>query len=711
MNNPAASLLSRIDPGKLPAISRVLLDLMNAVQQPDISLQELAKIIGQDTSLSVKVLAAANAPLYRQWGELTDLRRALVVLGLTTVKTIAVTQAVQQFFNKLSPNQDSLLELIWYRSLSCAHLAQKLALLTAYNFPDEAYLAGLMHRLGQIILLAGFPNEYPKFLIHHLDGQHSREQQLFGVFHNEMGAYFIAGWKLKSFMSDAVLYQHYPVEAIADSSRLVKIIHLASHLSSLNATNKELILAQAGALFDLNQALLTDMLMEIKPLVKSSAESLGIDIALHEEGGIINLTTPVQRQIVHNQLGENVKDFALSAAVRQQLQSASEISNVAGIIQLNLQMLFGFQRTAIFNYNADGDCLDGISGNANQPDSLWPTLSISCKSGQSLPAQALLEKQLKDSFSAIENTVTLGDRQILRLLETEGMLIIPMFNDRQSVGVIIVGLSRHELERLKINSKFVVMFANQAASVFSATQTITLQNHLTATEALRADYQLHARKLAHEISNPLSIINNYLYLLGLRLGEDNAEEIKLIQEEIDRVGQILVRLPEAPEHISEADHDIVNVNGLIGDLIKLFEAGLFKSHAINIDLKLDDALTEITGNRNKLKQILINLLKNAVEAMAFGGKITVSTKDKIYIGKYCYVEIQVQDEGPGLPDAVSNQLFVPVTSSKGKNHQGLGLTIAKNLTEDLGGILSCSTTAGAGTSFKIFLPRIIDGQK
>jgi HD-like signal output (HDOD) protein/nitrogen-specific signal transduction histidine kinase len=708
MSNAAAVLLSRIDPANIPTIPRVLLDLMNALQRPDVSMNELAKIIGQDASLSSKVLAAANSPFYSQFGQISDLNRVLVVLGLSTVKTIAITRAVQQFFNSIPQSQQNLIELIWYRSLSCAHLARTLAVLTAYDQPDEAYLAGLLHRLGQLILLSAFPKEYPEFLIAHFDGQHSQEIEQFGVFHNEIASRLIASWKLQSFMADAVLYQHESLAAIADNAKLVKIIHLASQLSTVNSANKATVLVQAGELFNLNQALLEDMLTGIKPLMERTAGSLGISISNPDNAVIKNLTTTVQRQAVNKLLGENIKNFALTAAVQQQLQVTAEVSSVVGIIQCNLQLLFGITSAAVFIYNADTESLNGISGNNDQQANLWPSLTININAGQSLLVQAFQEKQQKSISPIDSSSSVLVDQQICRLLGKEGLLIVPLLTEHLAVGILVVGLGQSGFERQKASADFLALFAHEAAAAILAAQLRTSQSESTAVADFRSDYELHNKKLSHEISNPLTIISNYLYLLGQRLGNDNATEIKLIQEEIDRVGEILIRLTDAPNSEIKEDHGLVDVNGLIVDVVKLFQVGLFKSNNINISLTLDYSLPEISSSRNKLKQILINLLKNASEAMPSGGNICVSTKDRIYLVKHCYAEIQVQDSGPGIPDAIAKQLFVPVSSSKGTNHQGLGLTISKNLIEELGGMLSCSSTADKGTSFKIFLPRFVE---
>ena len=190
---------------------KILLDLIDAFQDSNLNYDDLANIIGQDASLSSKVLAAANSSFYRQWGELKDLNRVLVVLGLNTLKTITMTSVVQQFFTQIPPSQQHLLEMIWYRSLTCAHIARRLAALTAYESPDQAYLTGLLHRIGQLILLQSFPKEYSALLNEHSeDVIEPLEKRTIGTSQNEIGAHLIENWKIKSFMADAILYQNKP---------------------------------------------------------------------------------------------------------------------------------------------------------------------------------------------------------------------------------------------------------------------------------------------------------------------------------------------------------------------------------------------------------------------------------------------------------------------------------------------------------------------
>jgi signal transduction histidine kinase len=217
---------------------------------------------------------------------------------------------------------------------------------------------------------------------------------------------------------------------------------------------------------------------------------------------------------------------------------------------------------------------------------------------------------------------------------------------------------------------------------------------------------MQARKVVHEANNPLGIINNYLHILGMKLGADHPvhEELGIIREEIDRVGKIILRIRDIPADV-EHQQRTVDVNQLLEDLDKLFQSSLFPSHNIASTLDLDRSLRGIRTQRSHLKQILTNLVKNSVEAMPEGGHVTVTTRDNAFLNGKAHIEIQVIDDGPGIPAQIMQQLFSPVTSTKGSMHSGLGLTIVKNLMDELSGQISCTSTADQGTRFQLYLPR------
>ncbi|MFA5982496.1 MAG: HDOD domain-containing protein [Methylococcaceae bacterium] len=704
MENAVKTLLSQIDAANLPVLPKVLVDLMAAIKQPNIEIAALVDIISQEPSLSSKIVMAANSSLYRQFGALTDLNRVVVILGLNTIKTIAITSAIHQFFSQLPQHHLHLLEIIWYRSLTCAHIAKRLATLTSYPYPEEAYLTGLLQRVGQLVLLASFPDDYPNYVkqLSSAVQQSTSGKELFRIPHPEVGGGWIATWGLHPVIADAVRYQYLPAVDVADSAALVKLINVASQLSSLDSANKYQIVLHVGQLLGLNQELVEDILQQVKPLVEQSAGELGLLISDTTGEVLKNLTTREQRQQVGLALGEAVKEFALLSAANQHVDSASEFGVVVSSIQQAIMILFGYESSAVFLHQEASGNLVGVAGK-HQIDSLWPTLSLNLNTSNSLLVKAFNQKQVLyiDSNGQNEPEVLL-DRQIGKLLGKAAMAIIPATLEGSVVAIVVIGFNQEDINTIKSKLKLIKLFTVEVAKVLKHLQ-LAVSAGQASILSLQESYRLHANKVRHEISNPLTIISNYLYLLGLRLGANGGHEVNVIMEEISRVGQIAAQLSDLPEKLATAETDSVDVNNLIRRLSELFQAGILKTKGIEIVLELQEALPLINISAGKLKQVLINLMKNAAEAMPQGGKITVSSKDRIYLGKTCYLQIEVADNGKGIPEDVLNHLFTPVASSKGQHNTGLGLAICKNLIDDMGGMISCSSSRDTGTKFQIFL--------
>ena len=214
-----------------------------------------------------------------------------------------------------------------------------------------------------------------------------------------------------------------------------------------------------------------------------------------------------------------------------------------------------------------------------------------------------------------------------------------------------------------------------------------------------------AREVIHEVRNPLSIINNYLEILGIKLeGDDPAQQdLETIRSEIHRINTILEKLSQP--HVVESDETApVDVNALVADLSHMFQTSLFAAHDIEISLNLDESMPPMLTSEDAIKQIYTNLVKNAVEALPAEGLVMVYTQDQVNVDGNAHFEICVADDGPGIPPEILPNLFTPVQTTKGEGHAGLGLTIVKNLVNELHGSISCRSS-DKGTSFHILLPR------
>src|SRR5690606_7111474 len=178
-------------------------------------------------------------------------------------------------------------------------------------------------------------------------------------------------------------------------------------------------------------------------------------------------------------------------------------------------------------------------------------------------------------------------------------------------------------------------------------------------------------------------------------------DLTLIKEEIDRVGSILLRLRDpAPE--SETD-SALSLNRLIEDIARILDQSLCATHQITLTLQLDENSPLLRAHVTQVKQILTNLLKNAVEALPPGGHITVSSEADVVVNGRHFASFSVADNGSGLPEAVMKHLFTPVSSTKGGGHSGLGLSICKKLVDEIGGTIACRSNK-RGTQFQVMIP-------
>jgi nitrogen-specific signal transduction histidine kinase len=218
-------------------------------------------------------------------------------------------------------------------------------------------------------------------------------------------------------------------------------------------------------------------------------------------------------------------------------------------------------------------------------------------------------------------------------------------------------------------------------------------------------YQQRVREAVHEANNPLTIIKNYLQLLGMKQGEQSqtSEDIKLIKSEIDRVARILIGLRETRE--PEVKPQQININQLVEKMRLMFTSTPGEGKNVAIKFDLAPSGPSVWGKPDALKQILTNLVKNAAEAITNSGSISLITRGNVYLRDEIFVQLCVADDGPGIAPQVMAKLFTVGTSTKGGLHTGTGLAIVNKLVADMQGQISCQSDNN-GTVFSILLPQV-----
>jgi two-component system nitrogen regulation sensor histidine kinase GlnL len=220
-----------------------------------------------------------------------------------------------------------------------------------------------------------------------------------------------------------------------------------------------------------------------------------------------------------------------------------------------------------------------------------------------------------------------------------------------------------------------------------------------------------AAMLAHEIKNPLSGIRGAAQLLEQNASEADIELTQLIQDETDRIRNLIDRMEMFSDR--PIDRAPVNIHRVLDHVRRVSQSG-FASH-LRIVQEYDPSLPPVWGNRDQLVQILLNLVKNAAEAVTESGqehgeihlitayhhgvRIAVpGTSERVHLP----LQIIVRDNGPGIPEDLRSNLFEPFVTTK-RGGQGLGLALVAKLVSNHGALIECDSRPGR-TSFRLSMP-------
>lgn len=670
---------------QLPSLTHLLVQILDALQSGADTV-ELAELIRQDAIVSGKLLAAANAshpPCH-------TIEQALDILTDNQLQTLLVSHGIRQFFNpEPGPTQQQLQIELWQSALACAHFSRVLATLTSYHSPEEAYLCGLFANLGQSALLEEYGDSYSELLQNSSNPGHQVELELqnFGQQHSELAANTVEGWHLSDFIADAIRYQHEPLEQVRDAHHLVKIIHCSKLAADIDQLQQQLI-DDAQQLFGLHP----DLTSELYTRNVNDIDKMADNLQLAKQDSFLE---------TRSQLGRLLGELSELSQISSGLFLASgSRSHLLEAIDQCLLLNFGISRSVLFLFDEAAQQLSTLAENPVKD----ADFRLQVEPGRSLAADCLRENQALESNR--KQSLTVIDRQLLHYCQGDTLCCWPLRHRERDVGVLVFASNSQQHDELRSRSSLLSKLCRQMAHCL-ASQPDGLQSQPGESIPQSSAYQLKIREAVHEASNPLSIINNYLEMLRIKLGDEHeaGDSLGLIKEEIKRVGNILNKLREQPE--PEQEHlPTLNVNRVVENTAKIIRESICVAKNIALQLHLDEQMPDIQGDSNHLKQILTNLLKNSAEALHADGQITIySDPHTSFNGRDC-VSIRVLDNGPGLPEEITARLFYPVNSSKGKNHSGLGLSIVKKLVDEMNGYILCRSNKTSGTEFQILLPKI-----
>ncbi len=285
-------------------------------------------------------------------------------------------------------------------------------------------------------------------------------------------------------------------------------------------------------------------------------------------------------------------------------------------------------------------------------------------------------------------------RNIDKLLQfnTRSIVAVPMFHKDELIGVLEV-INKRTDTFTTLDQEVMVILAGQA-SVAITNARLFQQSDLIA-------------ELVHELRTPLSSINTIAYLLQ-RQGVAESQRIALaqtIQSEAGRLNELstsyldLASLESGRYHFKQA---LFEPEGLLRESCEITQS-MAEERNITLDMHIPSGLPPVMGDRDKIKQVLLNLLTNAVKYNRPGGSIIASIRLE-----HNRLWFSVQDTGLGIPANLYPQLFAKFFRANPSDPTtpgtGLGLYICKKIVENHGGVIEATSQENAGTTFQFFLP-------
>ncbi len=208
--------------------------------------------------------------------------------------------------------------------------------------------------------------------------------------------------------------------------------------------------------------------------------------------------------------------------------------------------------------------------------------------------------------------------------------------------------------------------------------------------------------VAHEINNPLSsILTNVQNLIKAERDLERLKDLQLVEQETKRIARIVRSLLEFSSSM-RTEKPAADINAAIRNIVQLVGYSFREESRIVIELVLGENLPHAAIGEDECKQIILNLIKNALEAIGTSGRIRIETA---FLRSESMVQCLVSDTGRGIPSAVLPRIFDPFFSTKAESgNSGLGLSVVYGLVSKFGGLIDVESEEGRGTTVRIKLP-------
>jgi len=216
----------------LPAMPQVASKVLELSSDPNTSASQLQQVISDDQAMTARILKIANSAMYSCSRKIKTLTEAIVMLGFNSIRSLVVTSAARNLYNTRKSRSGLKERLLWEHSIGAGFACRLMAQKHAPALTEEAFLAGLMHDIGKLVLNIRIPEKFDEIVqvvYNENRSFHSTEQENFGFTHAEVGSLLVNKWKLSPVLEDVIKNHHNP-ESISPDNPLLLYLDLANQI-------------------------------------------------------------------------------------------------------------------------------------------------------------------------------------------------------------------------------------------------------------------------------------------------------------------------------------------------------------------------------------------------------------------------------------------------------------------------------------------------
>lgn len=689
---------------QLPALPQAVIRLLEVCNDPDTDILRVGRIVAQDVTITAKILKLANSAFLGARSTFINIEQAVIYLGIDSVRNLAISVAVHETFKDRTGTPNQALEEFWHHSLLTALLAKEIAERSGCASPTESYLAGFLHDIGKYLLSICFGEEYEKILETYAGNPEllQQERQAVGITHAEAGARLIQHWNLNPSLARAIAQHHFPPADLPDDQMLSRITALANLLAG-NHFDRQSLIKQAAKQLQSTYEELTAIRSNQLERVQGFAESLGIAVPAARQ--LTEQSEPAAQN--RDTLRKKVQSLAQVSGLLDNLIRAKTLNRAFLVLEESLQILFEIDKCILLLPDERNTLLAAHGSFRNRVARRLKGLQIAPAEAAFRIGQALRDCKTIHIEKKGNNTPDEIETLLFDAFAEDALFAVPFTIKETQRGVLLLAATGESAHSFAGIEGSILLLSSHIGSRLCLESIKNRQAEALARERTAA-IETIARTLAHEIANPLAIIQNYLSLLGMgdNRSQTMREDLGIIGGELDRIGRISRQLNDLSTPPQPNGRELTDMHALIGETLHLFKQSALLSKNVSLEYSGDPKTPRIWTSPGCLRQILINLLSNSLDAVGTNDRIRVESRFQpaSETAENDRIIITVADNGPGIAPAIADHLFRAGHSTKGDGHVGLGLAIVKKLVTDLKGKI-CHTTGKTGeTHFIVDLP-------